>query len=179
MQKRSIGLTFAIIAVVIGAVLFCVGCMADAAVNNAAETPKPAATPAKNLTTADVAKLKWIEGMWRGLDGDKPFYERYRLENASILIVETLTDGDPNRVKDVSRFELKDGVFGKTEGERGSAATFISGDAVQFVAVPPGKGNAFRFERKSDDKWNAVLEWNDKDGKPQQKVYQMEKWPAR
>jgi hypothetical protein len=29
---------------------------------------------------ADVAKIKWIEGTWRGMDGDKPFYEPYKIE---------------------------------------------------------------------------------------------------
>ena len=110
------------------------------------------------------------------MDGEKPFYERYRLENDTALVVETLTDGDPTRVEDTGRFELKDGVFGKTEGERGSAAASITADAVQFVPVPAGKGNAFRFERESADKWRAVLEWTDKEGKPQKKVYQMERW---
>ena len=31
------------------------------------------------FTTADLQKLRWIEGTWRGTgDVDKPFFERYR-----------------------------------------------------------------------------------------------------
>ena len=41
------------------------------------------ATPSNKFTAADVAKLKWIEGTWRGMDGDKPFYERYKLEETA------------------------------------------------------------------------------------------------
>ncbi|HXU08596.1 MAG TPA: hypothetical protein VN743_06335, partial [Blastocatellia bacterium] len=36
--------------------------------------------PSNKFTAADIAKLKWIEGTWRGMDGDKPFYERYKIE---------------------------------------------------------------------------------------------------
>src|SRR5687768_18594737 len=90
------------------AMCFVSGCRSDGAADSSS------ATPSRSLTSADVAKLKWIEGTWRGMDGDKPFYERYRLENDSALVVETLTDGDPARVEDTGRFELEDGVFGKT-----------------------------------------------------------------
>ena len=27
-----------------------------------------------------------------------------------------------------------------------------------------------------DSVWRAVLEWTDKEGKPQKKIYQMERW---
>ena len=37
-------------------------------------------TPSKKFTAADVAKLKWIEGTWRGMDGDKPFTARVPIE---------------------------------------------------------------------------------------------------
>ena len=133
--------------------------------------PKPAATPSTNITAADIAKLKWIEGTWRGMDGDKPFYERYKLEE-NVMVVESLKedgslDGEPGR------FELKNGEFGKTEGDRRSAASQITDTHVQFV--PVGKGNSFRFEKVSDSTWNAVLEWT-QDGTPQQKTYKMERW---
>ena len=55
------------IIVVILSVIYSVACSSDSSV----------ATPRNNFTTADVAKLKWIEGTWRGMDGDKPFFERY------------------------------------------------------------------------------------------------------
>src|SRR5687768_16755589 len=69
--------------------------------NTASNPPKTTATPSKNFTPADVAKLKWIEGTWRGMDGDNPFYERYRIEGVA-MIVEGLkedgsADGEPGR----------------------------------------------------------------------------------
>ncbi|MFN2502099.1 MAG: hypothetical protein ABR530_08815, partial [Pyrinomonadaceae bacterium] len=43
-------------------------------------------THASRLTAADVAKLKWIIGDWRGSgENQKPFFERYRFENENTL----------------------------------------------------------------------------------------------
>jgi hypothetical protein len=142
-----------------------------------AATPAAAVrpTPSKAITAADIAKLKWIEGTWRGMDGEKPFFERYRFDGTT-MIVETLTDETLAKVEDTSRFELKDGEFGSTQGERRSAASSITADAVQFVPAAGG-GNDFRFERQTDGTWHAVLEWVDKEKKPQKKIYKMEPWP--
>ena len=75
------------------------------------ETQKSRAPAPKSVTTADLAKLRWIEGTWRGTgDIDKPFYERYHLENDSALVMEEL-DETLTRVKNVSRYELKNGQF--------------------------------------------------------------------
>ena len=40
-------------------------------------------TPSYN--PRDLKKLKWIEGGWKGMDGDKPFYEIYRFLNDSTI----------------------------------------------------------------------------------------------
>lgn len=119
--------------------------------------------------------MKWIKGTWRGMDGEKPFFERYRFEGTT-MFVDSFTDETLSKVSDTSAFELKDGEFGHTEGDKRAAASSITADAVQFVPVSGG-GNAFRFERQADGTWHAVLEWLDKEKKPQQKVYKMEKWP--
>lgn len=133
----------------------------------------PAPTPAHNFTADDVAKLKWIEGVWRGMDGERPFFERYRLEGTT-LVVEGLADESGAAVTDTSRFELRGGEFGKFEGEGGSRASFITDGAVQFVPAKPGTGNMFRFERQPAG-WRAVLDWLPSDDKPaRQKIYMME-----
>lgn len=136
-------------------------------------TPQPSSS---NFTAADVAKLKWIEGTWRGMDGDKPFFERYRFENDTAMIVETFSDDTLSTVESTTRYELKNGEFGRTKGERRAVAASITSDAVQFVPVSGG-GNAYRFERQADGTWNAVLEWPASSGKPAgQKVYRMERY---
>ena len=157
--------------------VFLASCSSDDAQNaNVAANVKPAATPSSNFTGADVAKLKWIEGTWRGMDGDKPFYERYKIVE-STMVVESLkedgsVDGDPGR------FELKNGEFGQGDGDKRSAASEITDTYVQFVPAKLGSGrNSFRFEKQSGGSWIALLEWPASGEKPAgRKLYRMEPW---
>jgi hypothetical protein len=139
------------------------------------QQPNAQSTPSNKFTTADVAKLKWIEGAWRGMDGDKPFYERYKVDETA-LVVETLK-ADGSRDGDPDRFELKDGQFGKGEGDKRSVASEITADYIQFVPAVSGKLNRFRFERQSNGTWRAILDWPATADKPaRQKIYIMEPW---
>lgn len=143
----------------------------------ATPTPLPSPIP-KQITPADLAKLRWIEGSWRGTGGDvPPFYERYKFENDSTLVVESLADETLSKVDDVSRFELKDGHFGSSNGESSSVATALDDHSISFA--PVGKGNYFRFQRESDNSWKAILNWTDKTGAAKERVYLMERWPAK
>src|SRR5687768_8924780 len=142
--------------------------------NGAAPSVQP--TPGRNFTTADVTRLKWIEGTWRGMDGDKPFYERYRIEENAMVVEGLKEDGTPDG--EPGRFELKDGEFGKGEGDKRSAASEITAEYIQFVPAVAGQVNNFRFERQSDGTWNAILEWpSTPKWPPRQKIYKMEPWP--
>jgi hypothetical protein len=138
----------------------------------------PSPTP-KHITPADLAQLRWIEGSWRGTGGGvPPFYERYKFENDSTLIVETLADETLSKVTDVSRFELKDGRFGYNTADSGSVATALDHNSITFS--PLGKArNSFRWQRESENSWKAVLNWTDKDGAAKERIYQMERWPAK
>lgn len=144
------------------------------------QSNQPSASPSpqpKTITAADLTKLRWIEGSWRGTgDIDKPFYERYRFENDTTLLVETLADEKFDKVTDASRFELKDGHFGKSRGESGSVAVAFDDNSITFA--PLGKArNSFRFQRESADTWKAVLNWKEADGTPRERVYKMERMP--
>jgi hypothetical protein len=150
--------------------------------NYAAQTVAPSASTAspipKLITPADLVKLRWIEGSWRGTGGDvPPFYERYKFENESTLVVEGLADETLTKVNDTSRFELKDGHFGTSEGDSRSVATAIDDNSITFA--PIGKGNYFRFQRESENSWKAILNWTSKTGAPRERIYLMERWPAR
>jgi hypothetical protein len=146
----------------------------NATASTVSTAPTSAGTPSNKFTAADIAKLKWIEGTWRGMDGDKPFYERYKVEEYA-LVTETLNedgsvDGAPER------WELKNGEFRKGEGENGSAASEITDAYIQFVPMLPGRGNNFRFVKQPHG-WDAILEWPATPEKPaRQKIYKMEPW---
>jgi hypothetical protein len=151
------------------------GCSNAQVATSDIQQPNAQATPSNKFTAADVAKLKWIEGTWRGMDGDKPFYERYKLEETALVVEGLNADGSIKGEPD--RFELKNGEFGKGEGDKRSAASEITADYIQFVPAVPGKMNRFRFERQSNGTWRAVLEWPAITDKPaRQKIYIMEPW---
>ena len=166
---------YTIVLAVIGVCFVVAGCSRAQVANSNTQPSVAQPTPSKKFTTADVAKLKWIEGTWRGMDGDKPFYERYKIEKTAMVVESLKADGSVNGEPD--RFELKDGEFGKDEGDQRSLASEITADHIQFVPAVPGKSNSFRFERQPNNTWRAVLEWPAKGDKPAgQKIYIMEPW---
>jgi hypothetical protein len=157
--------------------LFILLLMTGACAKRAAETEVNNSTVPAKVSEADIAKLKWIEGAWRGMDGEKPFFERYRFEGTTLLVI-AFEDGSMQNASEPTRFELVDGEFGTRDGNRRSVATSITDNAIQFAPATPGQGNLFRFERQPDGNWNAVLDWPATDDKPaRQKVYEMKRWP--
>ena len=164
-----------LVLVVITVSFIAAACSKAQVANSDIQQPATQATPSNKFTAADIAKLKWIEGSWRGMDGDKPFYERYKLEETALVVEGLKPDGSPDG--EPSRFELKNGEFGQGEGDKRSAASEITGDHVQFVPAVPGKMNRFRFERQPHGTWRAVLDWPATADKPaRQKIYIMEPW---
>ena len=66
------------------------GCARNTPVNLAQKASTRSPSP-KAINVANRTKPRWIEGSWRGTgDEQLPFYERYKFENASTLVVETL-----------------------------------------------------------------------------------------
>ena len=160
--------------------LGCAKTKSDAVALNAATQSSPASASRvpKQITPADLAKLRWIEGTWRGTGGEvPPFYERYKFENESTLLVETLADESASKVADESRFELKDGHFGSGDADAGSVATALDDNSISFA--PLGKGNFFRFQRESVNSWKAILNWTDKNGVAKERIYLMERLPSK
>jgi hypothetical protein len=142
-------------------------------------SPASASRVPKQITPAELSKLRWIEGTWRGTGGEvPPFHERYKFENESTLLVETLADETGSKVTDESRFRLEDGNFGSFTPDSGSVATALDDNSISFA--PLGKGDFFfRFQRESDNSWKAILNWTDKNGAPKERVYLMERLPSK
>jgi hypothetical protein len=130
----------------------------------------------KKFTTADLNKLRWIEGTWRGTgDAQKPFFERYRFEKNSVLAVDGFVDETLRKINETTRFELKDGEFGG--GNEGARYVAISIDdrSIEFGPAVRVK-NGFRWERESNDVWKATILLPATADKPaRQLVYTMER----
>ncbi|HET6669453.1 MAG TPA: hypothetical protein VFH15_04395 [Pyrinomonadaceae bacterium] len=122
--------------------------------NNQTQTAAPATTIIpKTVTAADLQKLKWIEGTWRGTgEVQPPFFERYHFENGSTLVMEELADESLNRVTRTTRYELKDGQFGNGR----AVATALDDTSVTFSPLIKDR-NSFRWQSESKDLWKAIL----------------------
>jgi hypothetical protein len=135
----------------------------------------------KKFSAADLEKIRWIEGTWRGSGDAAPFYERYRFESGTTLAVDNFTDEKLTTIDDTTRFELKDGDFTNGGGGDGARwiATAIDYQGINFAPLAKAK-NSFRWQRESDQSWTAILTWPPVDGKPsRQRVYKMERWPKK
>jgi hypothetical protein len=153
--------------------VFWIGACSSVQTNQSqSQKPQP-----KTISASDLNKLRWIEGSWRGTgDIDKPFYERYKFENDTTLVVESFPDERFETANDIGRFELKDGHFGSSSNGAGSVASSLDDNSITFE--PTGKArNSYRWQRESADSWKAVLNWKEADGTPKERVYKMERWP--
>lgn len=169
MIRRAQNLLF-IAAIISVAALFSI------AVTRAAGSPQEGPTQQTRFSASDIRKIRWIEGTWRGTgDVDKPFFERYRFENDTTLVIESFSDETLGNVTEVTRYELRDGKFGNFgEGARWAAAQ-IDDNSITFEPVAKARNN-FRWMKQSKNIWNAMLMWPATQNSPaKQKIYQMER----
>ena len=177
------------------------GCRTDS-LNSNAVAPQDANTavgaspaqPPKSFTAADVAKLKWIEGIWRGTgENMDPRYERYTLDSDTALVLDNFGSEKMDKPVDTLRFELKDGEFGTAGTSAHWAATEITDDSATFVRFAPEKpkGEApaghpqmadsprsIHWQNNKDGTWKTVIDWPPKgDQTPPQNTLVMERWP--
>lgn len=140
-----------------------------------ANAQTPDSQPAQKFTAKDLQKLKWIIGDWKGTgDIDKPFFERYRFEGASVLAVDELESEADTAGGNTTRFSLTDGVLGNVGASRWQAS-LINNEMIKFVPVA-GARNSFIWEKVSKDEWRATLEWPATADRPARKrVYKMER----
>jgi hypothetical protein len=148
-------------------------------VNNTAPASSPgqqtagALEPAKNLTAADVEKIKWLEGVYKGTFNDKPFYNRYRLEGTT-LKVNRFEDEAMTKQTEFATYELKDGMFANPTGEPRFAAVKMTEDTVQFVTLS-GTTASYKLEKKADGGIHATLESAGLGGKPSKNSFELER----
>ena len=133
-----------------------------------AAPPKPV-----SLTEADLQKLKWIEGSWRGTGGGvPPFFERYRFENPTTLVVESL---EGEKVTNTSRYTLQKGEFSSGTDASRAVATAFDGTSVTFEFVTRTRGS-FKWQRESENAWKAILAFPASGNRPAgERVYLLER----
>lgn len=143
-----------------------IACSRTASQQSGTAAPKPV-----QVQPADVKKLAWIEGSWRGTgEGVPPFFERYRLDGDA-LVMEGFEDGTLAKVTESTRYEVRDGVLSNGRSE----AIELNDTSVKFL--PKTSMNSFSWVKKSPDAWTAILDVPANGGKPaRQVIYQLERW---
>lgn len=167
---------YKVFSLILSTVVLCslVGCARPSTTevqSGTAQAPSP-----KTITPADLVKLRWIEGTWRGTGTNQPpFFERYRFENDTTLVMEELADETATAAKRTSRYELKDGKF----GDDSHVATALDDKSITFSPRVQGQ-NSFRWQNESKDVWKAILTLPAKGSAPAKEiVYVLERLPAK
>jgi hypothetical protein len=148
----------------------------SAAAQAPAGPPAPPAPEALRLTPKSFARLRWIEGTWRGAGThgttQAPFFERYRFADDSTLLVDAFPDSTLAKVSETTRFELRGGRLGNTgEGARWVAVR-LDGEHVLFAPVARAR-NEFTWRREAKNRWLATITVRRPDGTVQERFYEM------
>jgi hypothetical protein len=139
-----------------------------------AQTPMP--KPGLVIGRADFARLRWIEGSWRGKSEDGAyFYERYRFTDDSTLLVESFVDAKFGKVSEQTRYVWRDRHFGNAGNGPRWVATAFDSQAVSFTPLSGAK-NGLIWRWVDADHWTSVLTWPPTLDRPAREVvYQMER----
>jgi hypothetical protein len=129
---------------------------------------------AGRYTLPDFARLRWLDGSWRGrLPDGGYFYERYRVMNDSTIAMRGFPDSLFARVTDSSTIGFRGGTISSEGGSRW-VVTRLDSSAVDFASERDASNN-FTWVRESPDRWTATLRSVDRQGRAQTTVYPMER----
>lgn len=113
--------------------------------------------PTTPFAATDFAKLKWLEGTWRGsAPGQEPFFERYRFINDSTIEISYFRDSTLARETGSGRVYLTVGRIYHTSGPGRWGATRVDASGIYFIPQVNAR-NTFAWAYQSPDAWTATL----------------------
>lgn len=129
---------------------------------------------AGHYSLQDFARLRWLEGSWRGQLADRSyFYERYRFLNDSTIAMHGFADSTFARATDSATLTLRGGTITDAGASAQWAATRLDSSVVDFAPVH-GTTDPFTWARESSNRWTATLRSGDP-ARPHTTVYRMER----
>jgi len=138
------------------------------------DQPAAVQPAAVKYSAQDFGQLRWLEGDWRGrLPDGGYFYESYRVQDDSTIVMHGFPDSTFARATDSARITFRDGIIAD-EGSTRWVATQLDSNAVDF-ASEKNAANGFIWARESPDRWKATLRSLNRERQPQTTVYQMER----
>src|SRR5262249_856790 len=89
----------------------------------------------RDFTKADIEKLRWIEGRWRGGDqkGQNPFFERYQFTSDSRIETTSFPDTTFTKQGDSGFVYFENGEIIHKGGEMVWAASKLTDSMIEFV----------------------------------------------
>ena len=109
------------------------------------------------VAPADMAKLRWLEGDWRGSGGGYDgFYERYVFDGDSVLRQYSFADSTFTSAVDSSAVRLRGDSLFSESGEVRYLAAVLRDTSVTFAPYARAL-NRFTWRRTSDTTWVAIL----------------------
>ena len=112
--------------------------------------------PTASFSEPEFARLKWLEGQWKGSGGTKPFYEAYRMTSKTMLEITHFSDDSFTTPTGKGSVYLERGRILHDSGNAQWAAVRLTPTSIEFEPVR-NASNAFGWTRKSPDAWTAVL----------------------
>lgn len=113
--------------------------------------------PRTAFGTADIARLKWLQGTWQGTTAGEPtFYERYQFVNDSTIEITYFSDSTMARSTGSGRVYLSVGRIFHTFGPGRWAATHVDESGVFFVPQANAQ-NTFAWAAQSPDAWTSTV----------------------
>lgn len=113
--------------------------------------------PRTAFSTADLARLKWLEGTWQGTTANEAaFYERYQFVNDSTIEITYFGDSTMTRATGDGRVYLSAGRIFHTFGPGRWAATHVDESSAFFVPQTNAH-NTFSWSLHSPDAWTATV----------------------
>jgi hypothetical protein len=113
--------------------------------------------------------LTWIEGNWRGMDGNKAFYEIYHIKDDSTLVITSYEwDGKDSSKTSISSVRRKDGSYYLGDNFNWKVTAISEGSI--FMEPVFKASNTILWKKRDQNTWEAILE-----SKGGRKVYVMQR----
>lgn len=138
-------------------------------INCSSPSQQPADSAKVSYSKTDLIKAKWIEGKWKGMDGETPFYEIYQIINDSTLMITSYdwngTDSS-NTTYDFVEWQDDAYYLGKSQNYKTLSIT-----NTEIKMIPIKASNDIIWRLIDSNNWEAILT-----GKKATKKYLMQRF---
>lgn len=120
---------------------------------------EPVTAGSVSYKKADLQKIKWIAGKWKGMDDDKPFYEIYEFINDSTIKItnyELKEDSNDSTNSYIDNLFWQDGLY-FLGANKDWATGLIEDSVIQLQPNSDRIHNDITWQLKTDGSWDAVL----------------------